>query len=514
MYRLRRPPLDDIPGESKVAIHRDFLALDEQLLRPKRILHSKNPYKVKKKKIPLEPAFKQRPLDGNTILRICKCEYAEEVLKLDISGKGYTSIYKNDMKNFVNIMELDMSDNKLQFEDIDYLLNVNKLNLSNNQLQSPVIRPNTLPSLMVLDLSFNQLTPDSLVCLQVFVRLKHLSLVGNLLDHLPSELLSLQALENLNVSHNTIVSDSNTSKLWRMLGDFRQLTHLSLTGNKLRGIHTEHLMAGDFHALEVLDFRDNSVDDQQQLICARNFSSLKKLYVTGNPFCSYPFDYLKDELAKRVGAELINETVAYKLQQDILKKKPVPIIFENFVVIKNDEFRKKVNTEFFGVDIPVFVDQPKQESFNKQVEDGFFMTGAGVETNPKQEERLFPPNIYDLKLDTMMQPETLQYNQFLSLSKLYLGEEIEYERPLELTDAYRNLRAHIRTSSTLDHRLDNPEYMKPTRAKIRTSDLEAISRQAKADNVSKLSAFNADRRLAGVRMMVDGVVQKMKLPKV
>lgn len=36
-----------------------------------------------------------------------------------------------------------------------------------------------------------------------------------------------------------------------------------------------------------------------------------------------------------------------------MKKKKIPIIYENFVMIKDVQFRKKVNTEFFGVDIPV-----------------------------------------------------------------------------------------------------------------------------------------------------------------
>lgn len=64
-------------------------------------------------------------------------------------------------------------------------------------------------------------------------------------------------------------------------------------------------MPGDFQALEVLDFRHNSVDEQIRLICARNFVRLKKLYVTGNEFCQYPFNYLKEELDKRIGAEVI-----------------------------------------------------------------------------------------------------------------------------------------------------------------------------------------------------------------
>ena len=58
-------------------------------------------------------------------------------------------------------------------------------------------------------------------------------------------------------------------------------------------------------------------------------------------------------------------------------------MFENFVVVKNDEFRRKVNTEFFGVDIPVYsdgkvklpADKPSQTA-QMDTDDGFFMTGV------------------------------------------------------------------------------------------------------------------------------------------
>lgn len=73
-------------------------------------------------------------MDGVTILKICRCELPEEVLKLDISGKqseldsnsvqgkGYKSIFQTDLKYFSNILEVDLSDNYLNFKDIEVLL--------------------------------------------------------------------------------------------------------------------------------------------------------------------------------------------------------------------------------------------------------------------------------------------------------------------------------------------------------------------------------------------------------
>lgn len=203
-------------------------------------------------------------------------------------------------------MELDVSENRLKFQDFDFLLNINKLNISSNNLGELDIKPNILPNLQVLDLSFNGLYPDHLKSLRTFVRLKDLSLVGNKLDKFPEDILILQSLENLNISYNlfTSANTNDADKLWRTLADFRQLKHLTVSGNQLKGIHTPELVPGDFAALETLDFRFNAVDDQLRLICARNFISLKKLFVTGNEFCKQPYDYLRDELDKRVGAEV------------------------------------------------------------------------------------------------------------------------------------------------------------------------------------------------------------------
>jgi hypothetical protein len=68
-------------------------------------------------------------------LKIANCELPEEVLKLDLSGKGYQSVYKNDLKYFTNILEMDITDNRLNFGDIDFLLSLSKLNFQSNNIK-------------------------------------------------------------------------------------------------------------------------------------------------------------------------------------------------------------------------------------------------------------------------------------------------------------------------------------------------------------------------------------------
>lgn len=103
--------------------------------------------------------------------------------------------------------------------------------------------------------------------------------------------------------------------------------------------------------------------------------------------------------------------------------------------------------------------------------------------------------------------ETLPYNQYLNLAKVYVGDKMEYDKPLELADAYRNLRNSIRNAGTLDRRLENPEYMKPVGTKFRS--FRNDEQKGKPRNIAKLSVFNADKRLAGLRLLVDSMSQKM-----
>ena len=54
--------------------------------------------------------------------------------------------------------------------------------------------------------------------------------------------------------------------------------------------------------LEKLDFSHNKAENQHNLICARNFKSLKVLIITGNPFAKVnQHKGLETELYTRIG---------------------------------------------------------------------------------------------------------------------------------------------------------------------------------------------------------------------
>lgn len=150
----------------------DLGHMEMMVQKPKRVLHSKNPFKIKQPKIRLERRTKKEPLDGLIILNLCKCKKPEEVLRLDLSGRGYSSIYQTDLKQFTNVLEIDLSDNYLNLQDIEVLVNLNKVVAHNNLISSIQVRENSFPCLEMLDLSFNNIHPETLVSLANLERLK------------------------------------------------------------------------------------------------------------------------------------------------------------------------------------------------------------------------------------------------------------------------------------------------------------------------------------------------------
>jgi len=89
-----------------------------------------------------------------------------------------------------------------------------------------------------------------------------------------------------------------------------ELRLLNISKNFLRGIHTERLVVGYFGKLEIFDFSYNIAENQHNLICARNFSNLRKIIVTGNPFgVMKEHKGLEMEIHARTGGVLINDDI-------------------------------------------------------------------------------------------------------------------------------------------------------------------------------------------------------------
>lgn len=104
------------------------------------------------------------------------------------------------------------------------------------------------------------------------------------MKELPDGLNALNLLEDFDLSLNCFNSEYKAADFWCILASLPCLKVLNVSRNFFRGIHTEKLVVGNFNALEKLDFSYNIVENQHNLISARNFQNLQSIDVTGNPF--------------------------------------------------------------------------------------------------------------------------------------------------------------------------------------------------------------------------------------
>jgi Zn-finger protein len=55
-------------------------------------------------------------MDGFYIMKMSKCEVPHEVIKLKLVGKNIHEVVNEDLKFFNNLIDLDLSENHINFE--------------------------------------------------------------------------------------------------------------------------------------------------------------------------------------------------------------------------------------------------------------------------------------------------------------------------------------------------------------------------------------------------------------
>lgn len=99
--------------------------------------------------------------------------------------------------------------------------------------------------------------------------------------------------------------------------------------------------------LLVLDFSYNAVENQHNLICARNFRNLKKLIITGNPF-SIKAEHkgLEMEVYARTGKQLNLHERKKVITKSIVRTKGGLVVNDDiekhYLKPKNDKNRLKI----------------------------------------------------------------------------------------------------------------------------------------------------------------------------
>jgi Leucine-rich repeat (LRR) protein len=186
-----------------------------------------------------------------TTISIAGREYSTDITKLNLVGKGLTSL-PDTIGYLVNLESLELDENKLTSlpDTIGNLVNLKRLYLTNNELTS---LPDTIGNmrLMQLFLNFNKLTslPDTIGNL---VNLEILNIHDNKLRSLPVTIGNLKNLRHFKASKNMLEElPSSISRIF--------LRTMDLSYNLLKSLPEE--LRADELDLSYNDLSDESLPD-------------------------------------------------------------------------------------------------------------------------------------------------------------------------------------------------------------------------------------------------------------
>ena len=330
-------------------------------------------------------------LDGFLMLEAASVEDPDDARRVVLEGCNITSVVPDDLAYFQELTHLDLGDNSVKLYDLALMPKLQELHLDCNgisKLHTPV---GGFPALEVLNLAYNGIEPDSLLCLALLPRLTSLDISHNHLRNLPTDWSDFVSLKFVDASHNSI-SDPHTLVA---LGSAPLLTHLDFSNNCLDQL--QGLEGCSFDNLTSLSLAHNRFEHEAYLLPILNIPKLAQLEIYGNPCIN----------GGRASKELIDVFVSQRGVEVLLAPPPPPerppADFRDIVRIDNDGRRVNgLRVKTSGIrkcpaspsrSDPAFPpSDAESEAEAKTTDDcpagpSFFLTGVEGENN-ENEERL------------------------------------------------------------------------------------------------------------------------------
>ncbi|KAG7321127.1 hypothetical protein KOW79_015542 [Hemibagrus wyckioides] len=182
-------------------------------------------------------------LNGQILLALHCVDRPSDLCSVDISEKKLESVTLEGLEEFDNVAYINASDNFLTLEAFSRFPALRELELLLNGLSTVEVNAVDFPRLEVLDLSYNNLSSNSILAIGLLPRLKVLHLTGNNLHTLPLDMAGpntphgdlapmsselFQTLEVLMLDDNKL-----SSCVFRGLSNLKRLQHLNLEGNAI-----------------------------------------------------------------------------------------------------------------------------------------------------------------------------------------------------------------------------------------------------------------------------------------
>ncbi|KAH1185536.1 hypothetical protein KIL84_018285 [Mauremys mutica] len=158
-------------------------------------------------------------LDGPFLINLHCVKIPSDLCSVDISNKNLVSAKEDDFEQFDSVAYINATENLLTLEAFRKFSGLRELELSLNGLRNLKISAGDFLHLEILDLSYNNLSPEDVRTLGVLSQLKVLHLTANGLRSLPSD---------LSVSENDSPSCLKFPSLEVLLLDDNDLSHPSV----------------------------------------------------------------------------------------------------------------------------------------------------------------------------------------------------------------------------------------------------------------------------------------------
>ena len=257
-------------------------------------------------------------LDGFLLLEATGKMLPEDGIMANIEGRGLARVVQDDLSFFTRLEYLNAGENNLQLDMFQHLGELRELRLPCNGMQGiSDLDDACFPSLISLDLSYNQLTPDSVVYLGFLPALRDLDLCGNDLRELPANLNGFYCLEKLLLEHNKIES----AEALVSLSYLPVLRMASLAYNFLYEFPAEACTKHSFRHLNTLDLSFNYIGSEDSVAPMIQLHSLNTVILYGNPILGPT----GEDSMKIYIEDLDNAAIELRLKQG---KKEIEIVTE------------------------------------------------------------------------------------------------------------------------------------------------------------------------------------------
>jgi Leucine-rich repeat (LRR) protein len=285
-------------------------------------------------------------LDGFYLLEAAGLDFPEDLQNITLTGHQLKTVVDEDLTYFSELFYLDVSENFLPFTPFGALPKLKELRIACNFLTA-VDDLYGFNMLMYLDLSYNQLTAESIFALSVLPMLKELDISGNNLSTLPPDLSNFQCLEKLLLEYNKF--DNN--KIFQILGTIPNIRYISLANNYLSFIPRESCEYGGLRLLETLDLAFNFFSSEDSIEAVILLSRLTTLMLYGNPLLGPTgedpmFIYIEtlvdkaSEVRQSAGSSIADIDFITEVPRKRVLKKGVPLgrlaLYRDFSIVQVD----------------------------------------------------------------------------------------------------------------------------------------------------------------------------------